>query len=150
VSDKKVHLRIKSGKLSVKPDRVLIKTGKSEQVIWHGHGGRIQIDFDKPEGSPFSLNTFRAANETPKRSGLAVVQPVPKRYFAYTATLILPNGDELRKDPGVDVDGGGDPGGRKKAAKKAARKKAARRPRKTARKKVAKKAARKRATRKKK
>lgn len=147
MTDKKVHFRIKSGQLAINPPFVTIKTSNHDQVVWRGHGGKIEIDFDKGQGTPFSASSFSAADETDKKSGQAVVRPHPKKRFKYTAYLTLPDGTVLKKDPGVDVDGGGPPGGPKKAArKKSARKKAARKPRRR----TAKKAARKRTTRKKK
>jgi len=144
MANKKVHIRIdKTGNLYAYHNFVTIKTKKKEQVIWRGHGGRIKIAFDKPEGSPFGWPSVLFPDETDKPSGQAIVQPVPKKRFRYSVTMTRPNGDVLTLDPGVDVDGGGPPGGSSKKAHKKVAKKAAR-------KKSKKKSARKRSSRKKK
>jgi len=150
--DKPVKISLdSSGSIVVTPDPVTIKTKKHEQVVWTAKGGKIQIDFDKPEGSPFASPSFSASDGKPKGSGQANVQPVPPQHFRYSVTFTPPHGSAVELDPGVDVDGGGPPPHKKAARKKAGRKKATRKAaRKGARKKATRKSARKKASRKKK
>ncbi len=146
-----VHIRVQNGAISVSPPNVLIYPRRGDGVLWRGHGGRVSITFDKPEGSPFDSDTYTAPDETDFHSGSAIAFPIPRRRFHYTVTLTKPNGQVLTLDPGVDVDGSGPPGGTKSSKKKTAKKKSSKKKvakKKSSKKKAAKKKSAKRAPRK--